>query len=67
MYARYKAKGCPTRKIGIPGSVPHKGNVSRVLSDPNSAAEFVKERLEGTELESLEIYRDDGSLAKKVI
>lgn len=67
MYARYKAKGGPTRKIGIPGSVPPKGNVSRVLSDPDSAAEFVKERLEGTELESLEIYRDDGSLAKKVI
>lgn len=67
MYARYKAKGCPTRKIGIPGSVPPKGNVSRVLSDPDSAAEFVKERLEGTELEMLEIYRDDGSLAKKVI
>ena len=67
MYARYKAKGGPTRKIGIPGSVPPKGNVSRVLSDPDSAAEFVKERLEGTELESLEIYRDDGSLAKKVV
>ena len=67
MYARYKAKGGPTRKIGIPGSVPPKGTVSRVLSDPDSAAEFVKERLEGTELESLEIYRDDGSLAKKVI
>ena len=67
MYARYKAKGGPTRKIGIPGSVPLRGNASRVLSDPDSAAEFVKERLEGTELESLEIYRDDGSLAKKVI
>ena len=67
MYARYKAKGCPTRKIGIPGDVPPKGNVSRVLSDPDSAAEFALDRLKGVDLESLEILRDDGTVAKKVV
>lgn len=67
MYARYKAKGCPTRTFGIPESVPLRGNVSRVLSDPESAAEFAQERLKGIDLESLEILRDDGTLAKKVV
>ena len=67
MYARYKAKGCPVRTFGIPESVPLRGNVSRVLSDPDSAAEFAQERLKGVELESLEIFRDDGTLAKKVV
>ena len=67
MYARYKARSCPTRKFGIPESVPLRGNVSRVLSDPNSAAEFALDRLKGVDLESLEILRDDGTVAEKVV
>ena len=67
MYARYKAKDCPTRQFGIPERVPLRGNVSRVLSDPNSAAEFALDRLKGVDLESLEILRDDGTVAKKVV
>ena len=67
MYARYKAKGCPVRTFGIPESVPLRGNVSRVLSDPDSAAEFAQDRLRGVDLESLEICRNDGTVAKKVV
>ena len=67
MYARYKAKGCPVRTFGIPESVPLRGNVSRAVADPDTAAEVALGNLRGLDLALLEIYRDDGTLAKKVV
>ena len=57
----------PVRKFGVPESVPLRGNVSRAVTDPETAAEVALTNLRGTDLALLEIYRDDGTLAKKVV
>jgi hypothetical protein len=66
-YARFTLKGDVPRTFGIPESVPLRGNVSRVYTSPDMAAQYATEQLSGKEIVSLEIFNEDGSLAKRVV
>lgn len=61
------ARSARSASSGSRRAFPLGGTLSRAVADPDTAAEVALGNLRGLDLALLEIYRDDGTLAKKVV